>query len=683
MVLQMRKFWSSFKPGSLLAGINRPWLFALACLAAVFTPVFLLHSESGNIIGACLLYGVKGAGAYNMPGIPILIATLDALRSSLLYSFIDIAISCGILAVSYSIARELSSPRAGFIAAVFSALVITSDGHFGDMEQRLLALELLCALFYFLRDELSPSKSCKYAGAAMLGCTFMLRSTMALFPPLWGIWAVFRGGWKGWRFRCREVLPAVILPYLFLVPWMFSAHSGMQRNVIFEDGRANSNIITGALGLVGTIEGSSRDLALLNGWRDGDSLYLWAAKQVFSHPWRYMSAVAERVREVALFFPAAALLGISACAVLLFRRRVSLPLLVCSYFVVIHCLMSVEPRYLVPLWLVCAAFAGAASGCFGSNRGTVGTDSRFITGTLWLALMCLEVWVAILLVIYPFRVRLSGITCAEAAPAHASYSLWDCALRENLSIGRQAEAENAARQLVSLLPERLAERRGREIELLALHEAARTNPLIWKAILTGEWNIARALLDVDRGMPCSVLPSQYGLRLYFRTMANNADRKAFNDMKTTLPVGLHDNLLRSSLPREDIGEIEKRLSACGFGDYSVVSSSAGVPGAGDEPFRFREGFHPDHFQLLHRTAIYCQKKGWYRISAALYGPLIWSYSSDPRFLSDRGVARWLAGDAVGAEADFRRALKVSPGFEPAVMSLNAVNGKSKGDLQHE
>lgn len=657
-------------------------MFALACLVAVFIPVFSLHSESGNMIGACLLYGVKGAGAYNMPGIDILIATLDALRSSQLYSFIDIAISCGILAVSYSIARELASPRAGFLAAVFSALVITSDGHFGDMEQRLLSLELLCAMFYFLRDERSPSKTCKYAGAAMLGCTFMLRSTMALFPPLWGLWVVFSGGRNEWRCRFREVLPAVLLPYLFLVPWMFSAHLGMQRSVVFEDGRANSNIITGALGLVGTIEGSSRDLALLNGWRDGDSLYIWAAKQVISHPWRYVSAVAERVREVALFFPAAALLGISGCAVLLFRRWVSLPLFVCLYFVAIHCLMSVEPRYFVPLWLICAAFAGAASGCFSSNGGAFGTDSRLITGTVWLALMSLELWIAILLVIYPFRVRMTGINCVEAAPAHASYSLWDCALRENLSKGRQAEAENAARQIVSLLPERLAERRGREIEMLALHEAARKNPLIWKAILSGEWNVARALADVDRGMPCSVLPSQYGLRLYFRTMANNADRKAFNDMKTGLPVGLHDNLLRSSLQREDIGDIERRLSACGFGDFSVASSSAGVPGPGDEPFRFREGFHPDHFQLMHRTAMYCQKKGWYRISAALYGPLIWSYSSNPRFLSDRGVARWLAGDAVGAEADFRRALKVSPGFEPAVMSLNAICGKSKIDSQH-
>jgi|GEM_PF-5710887 len=672
----MRKFLASIKSNT-LSGANRPWLFALACLTAAFVPLFALNSERDSMAGACLLYGVKGAAAYNMPGIHILTATLDLFHSSLFFNFIDIAVNCGVLAVSYSIARELASYKAGLLAALFSALCLTSDGHFVDIEQRLVALELLCAAFYFLRDERVPSRACKYAGAAMLGCTFMLRSTMALFPPLWGLWAVFRGGRTGWKGRCREVLLAVVLPYLFLVPWMFAAHFGMQRTVVFEDGRANSNIVTGALGLIGTIEGSPRELALLNGWRESDSLYLWAGKQIVSHPWLYISAVAERARQVVLFFPAAALLGVFGCAVLFFRRRVSLPLLLCLYFVSIHCFMTVEPRYFVPLWLLCAAFSGAAFGCFGSNAAGIGTDSGRMTGAVWFSVMALEVWGAILLLLYPFRVRSRDVTCAEAAAVHDNYSLWECALRENLSKGDVLEAENAARRLVTSLPDRLAERRIRETERLALYEAARANPLIWKAILAGEWNIAKALLDVERGVACSVLPSQYGLRLYFRTMDNEADRNAFEKMKAGLPVGLHDNLLRSSLPRKDIGDIETRLSACGFANFTVLPSSAGLPGAGDEPFRFRDGFHPDHLQLLHRAAIYCQQKGWYRISTALYGPLVWSYPDNPRFLSDRGVARWLAGDAGGAEADFRRALNVEPGFAPAEISLKAVMVKQE------
>lgn len=655
-----------------------PWLFALACLAAAFSPLLPLYSgERENTIGACLLYGAKGASAYNMPGMYVLVATLDSLRSLLLFRACDIAINCGILAVSYSIGRELASPKAGLLAALFSALCMTSNPYFGDLEQRLLSLELLCALFYFLRDERSPSRSCQYAGAVMIGCSFMLRSTMALFPPVWGLWALLRGGRDNWRVRWKEVLPVVLLPYLFLVPWMFSSHFAMQRNVVFEDGRAHSNMVTGALGMVGTIEGSAQKLAALNGWREGESLTLWAVKQVLSHPWRYVSAVAARVGQVALFCPMAALLGGAGCVVLLIKVRLVLPLVFCLYFVAVHCLMTVEPRYFVPLWLVCMPISGAAIFAFHRDGHTRALSSGRMAGAVFFSVAALGVWIAILLLAYPLRIWARNTTCMEAAVRHDYYALWDCALRENLVEGRKTEVENSARRMVASLPDRLAWRRQRELEALSIYDAAGGNPLIWRAILADEWQIAKILGEVDRGVPCSELPAQCGLRLYFRTLHNEADKTSFFKMSAVMPVGLHENLLRSNIPREDLAEVERRLAKCGLDNYSIVSNIAEGGAREEGTPQFNDEFHPDHLWLLHRAAIYCQEKEWRRVSVVLYTALMWAYPANPRFPCDRGVAKWLLGDARGAAADFRRALAVDPGFLPAVNSLESITGKAE------
>ncbi len=48
------------------------------------------------------------------------------------------------------------------------------------------------------------------------------------------------------------------------------------------------------------------------------------------------------------------------------------------------------------------------------------------------------------------------------------------------------------------------------------------------------------------------------------------------------------------------------------------------------------------------------------------------YPSDARLRLDRGVARYAAGDAPGAEADFREALRLKPGYLEAAMSLASV-----------
>jgi len=113
-------------------------------------------------------------------------------------------------------------------------------------------------------------------------------------------------------------------------------------------------MITGALGITGTAVGDARALAGLN---PGEGATLWALKTVATHPLRYIRGVASRIGFACSIRPL--LLLFALCGWLLYRRRsgVAEVALLALFFLLVHCLMTVEERYFVPLWFIAAALA--------------------------------------------------------------------------------------------------------------------------------------------------------------------------------------------------------------------------------------------------------------------------------------------------------------------------------------
>jgi len=203
----------------------------------------------------------------------------------------------------------------------------------------------------------SPSAGRSALLGAAVGATLLWRSPLAFFGPALALyeWAADRCAFKA---RARQWAILCIVPYLFLLPWIAMNWTVHRQLVIFEKGTANSNVVTGALGLVQNIEG---DLTTLVDepidTRSTGAVAWWAARQVLRHPLRFARAFALRI---AYALDGRWVLVLCAFASFwAFRRRVEHRALafLAAYFLAIHCLMTVEQRYFWPLWPLLALVA--------------------------------------------------------------------------------------------------------------------------------------------------------------------------------------------------------------------------------------------------------------------------------------------------------------------------------------
>ena len=188
----------------------------------------------------------------------------------------------------------------------------------------------------------------------------LYRTPLAFFPPVLALheWASRRRDPPGDR-RSRLALLCVV-PYLLLLPWVAMNRSVHGRFILFEKDAATANIVTGALGLVRSVEG---DLSTLVDepidLSSSGAVVGWAARQVLRHPLRYASAYARRAAFAASRYPV--LLVLAVLSLYHFRRRREFQQLglLAGYFLAVHCLMSVEDAYFEPLEPLFAVLAGA------------------------------------------------------------------------------------------------------------------------------------------------------------------------------------------------------------------------------------------------------------------------------------------------------------------------------------
>lgn len=240
----------------------------------------------------------------------------------------------------------------GAVFALAAALV-TVTCPAPESEQVIYSLFLLIFLGLELLRQAGGGFAASAAAGLAAGASMLIRSPLFAFPPLAVLFSRFaaRQGAGKWLLASALFLACAYLP---LAPWARLNQSVFGRFILLEEERAACNIITGTSGIVYTIEGDARAFA---GLSRTESVYPWAVKTVLSNPGRYAAAVLKRAGQVFLMFPALFLLA--GAGFFLNRKKPEARLLAffSGYFILVHCLLSIEERYFYPLRYVLALLA--------------------------------------------------------------------------------------------------------------------------------------------------------------------------------------------------------------------------------------------------------------------------------------------------------------------------------------
>jgi len=339
------------------------WLFYLASGAAVALAArtflgkapasvqnFAYYADRGE-----LLFHAVGSKAvsYSMPLLSLLAAAARHLSFS--PSLPAVAAALLLCLAAYGLgARSGGRARGALFALAAAAATLTCPAP--EAEQVIYSLFLLVFLSLELLRQAGGGYASSAAAGLAAGASMLIRSPLFAFPPLAVLFQRLSPGRKaGW------LLPAalfLVCAYLPLAPWARLNHSLFGRTILFEEERSTCNIITGASGIVYTIEGDARAFA---GLSRTESVYPWAAKAILARPGRYAFSVVKRAWRVFLMFPFLFLLA--GAGFFLDRRSQEARLLAffSAYFIGIHCLLSIEERYFYPLRYVLALLAAGGT----------------------------------------------------------------------------------------------------------------------------------------------------------------------------------------------------------------------------------------------------------------------------------------------------------------------------------
>jgi len=377
-----------------------PWLLGGA--AFVFAMLRALDPSVGTDLvnkaayGSFLLFAVPGPeAAFNMPLFGAALAAVSALGVS--YLALAALLQAGLCWLVFAAGRLAAGYWAGTGALAALALLENSPAGY-NMEQAFYGFFLLLALCLLLERRRADSAWAAVRAGLAVGMSLLVRVPLFLFPlfyPLAELAAVKKFS------RALAVRAALLAAaaYALLLPWSYLNHSLTGEFSLANKAAAATNIITGALGAVYTMEGDARELAGLGPEDDALSFFF---RTVLSAPADYALSLARRLYHIFFFYP---LLFGAFAAALLFNRDRSLlpPLALPAYFMAVHAPFSVEPRYFYPMVyvmppLVAAVLAGRLrlSGSDGARPGP-GLKTAFA------AALCAAAFAEALVLAYPSR----------------------------------------------------------------------------------------------------------------------------------------------------------------------------------------------------------------------------------------------------------------------------------------
>ena len=355
-----------------------------------------------------LLHGINEPGiSYSMPLLSVLMTLVD-FDPARLISAVSAALFLIVL-LAYNLGRLRNGGAGGLIYALAAAAVSLALPAPHDPEQVFFTLLILLYLNLEAAREAAPGALASLLSGLALGVTLLVRSTLFLLPPLMALLQLARGA-RPRKTILKEATVFLFGAYILLLPWARLNHFVYGKFTPFEVGRADSNVITGVLGSVYTMEGNPRALAGLD---QDDNALAWAVRQVAASPLAYISATAKRVWHILLIYP---LLALLAALALLYLRKSAPPgpAALTLYFIAVHSLMSIEIRYFYPLAYLLGLLAAGGVCAVAKAAAPAGAGVR--TARL-LLLPALLAALAVDYVVLAYPGRAAGLDCLSGVEA--------------------------------------------------------------------------------------------------------------------------------------------------------------------------------------------------------------------------------------------------------------------------
>jgi tetratricopeptide (TPR) repeat protein len=611
-------------------------------------------------LGEALLHGVPALGrdvSRHMPLSSVLSALLWHHAPAALWGNWPAAAAAATALLASCLGALLGSAAAGALALILwlSPALRLEPPCYPQSAYVLLVLLVACLAADRAR---APTRAKTALLGFGIGVSLLFRSPLIFLPPLLAAADLLRARrkpvWKDAALLCAA-------SYALLLPWMGLNLALHGRPTPVEAGEADQNVITGALGLAPTVEG---DLHALVGDENAEraraGALRWAAGEALRRPGRYARACLARLVYALRPHP---WLALAAFAAFLFRRDDPAALsafLLAVYFLIAHCLMSVQESYFAPLWPLLAALAACPAGRWppmeeGAKRWTTRLARAAAYACLAPALL-LAVACGGLAGAYPAR---AGAPAAlDRAIASAPQDAWLAAQRGARRIldgdfrGAAADLSRAEESQAGLPG--VALRRawalaldGRPEELLAFAPSpedsvqdAAAAELLRAEILERLGRSKEAQAAVDR----AVARQRSGGRV--RRAETEEERRALELLGSEDAARLQ--LLGALLPYRPSGRRYRILGR-------LLPPSGPAAGA-----------------LSRRRAILLQDLGEGNAAVSELAELLKKNPSSAKLWSDKGVAECLAGRPEAAAKDLERAIRLEPGYLPAYLTLGAL-----------
>ncbi|NLO90977.1 MAG: hypothetical protein GX410_03155 [Elusimicrobia bacterium] len=456
-----------------------------------------------HFLGDYLFYGFHNDYIFwSMPLEPLLRTVLRELFGPGYWQWLMYATSAAMFALVYSLAWLAGGRRPGLAGLVF----LGAAGGFIQRAVYLLpgqdfyALTLLAAGGALTLRAYSFTPGYSALAGVCIGVSLLVRSPLFLLgPAVWG-WDLLRGRFASRRKAAAHAAGLVLLPALFILPWLWMNWQAAGKFIPFEGARADCNLIAGAYGLAMTTEGSTLNVA---GLKDDDHITLWAVGETLKHPCRSARAWAERFLLAFSWHPGFFALFFGA---LFLRRSLARPgplLFLISCFTLVHILsMPVEERYFVPLWPLCLA-AGLALFCAAGPKTQRGAPSAPLAVFRVSAAVLLALALATEGFVLAYPARQEKATARVLSLNPESSAVQAQLERQERWSGNRAGALKHAARAMALCPQ---DNRRRQLYLFGLMDAGidasgplRHGPDSTGQFLTGRYELLRMLQALLNG----------------------------------------------------------------------------------------------------------------------------------------------------------------------------------------
>lgn len=404
------KSWAAYlKPAAplLLAA-----LFSFLDLQRALPRCFSLEYPNFQF-GGLLLAGVKDFGVtLNMPLFQVVVAAAlhAGITAGRLFLFLHFAAYL-LVFLDGCLLGGYAAGLTGLAAAGLLRLYWGADWIFPYEQVFYACLLLLAQMMLTIRAREGSARASALSGLA-IGAGLLARTPLFFLPPLLALGDLRRRGLR------RGLAAALLLlcSYLPLAPWSLLNRRLYGEFRLTDSARAACNLITAANGSVFTMEGDCSRLAAPAQVEDPHGFYFgeWVRSPLFQ-----AGLFLKRLWAVFLFYPL--LFSLLAAAVALaWRNEDRSACILPVYFVAVHCLLSVEVRYFLPLLFLAPPLMASQLALRLRRREACPAAPAAAKSVLVLAL-CLVAATEALLLAYPARAAKSAALPGAYAKASLAF----------------------------------------------------------------------------------------------------------------------------------------------------------------------------------------------------------------------------------------------------------------------